>query len=336
MASIDLTKFRPNLAAQTDDYDWGKLRYPVLVSPKLDGIRCVTHPTLGPVSRSLKPIPNRYIRTVLSKPEFRWLDGELVVGAMNAPDVFSKSQSGVMTHDGIVDFTYVVFDNFEAGHMCGFGIRIQDAERVVSAAQAIYPEHSVNIQILQHHRVENYEELLRHEEAAIEYGYEGLMIRSLDGKYKFGRSTQIEGGLLKMKRFEDDEAKIIGWEPLLRNENEAKIDALGLQKRGYSKEGKIVDDSMVGRFRVRGVSGSRWAGVEFWIGSGLDESSRMAFREQLRQDGIQPWPVPYMMAYTDFKNPNNPMGKIISYKYQAHGSQDAPRTPIWKGIRHAE
>lgn len=306
MAAIDLTKFRPMLAASTEDYDWSKLVYPVYVSPKLDGIRCVTHPTLGPVSRSLKPIPNDYIRQYLAWPQSRWLDGEIVVGEPNAPDVFNRSQSGVMTGSGEPNFTYYVFDNFEAGHMCGFGIRLADAERVIAAA----PE-QMRIKLLPHHLVNDYDELTYWEDQFVSQGYEGLMIRSPGGKYKFGRSTQKEQGLLKMKRFTDAEGIITGYEPLMRNHNDPMIDALGLQKRGYSKEGKIADDTRVGNFLAVGAPGQPWDGVPFSIGSGLDDDSRLRYRKEIE----------------------SLIGKTFSYKFQSHGSVDAPRTPIWKGLR---
>lgn len=334
--AIDLSKFRPNLAAQTDDYDWSKLKYPVYVSPKLDGIRCVCHPTLGPVTRTLKPIPNAYIRKVLSKPEFKWLDGEVLIGPINASDVFNRSQSGVMSYGGTPDFTYAVFDNFEAGHMCGFGIRIEDARRVVEYARGNENAVGFPVQLLEHRMVNNYEELVAAEIEALGQGYEGLMVRSPSGKYKFGRSTQREQGLLKMKRFIDDEAEIVGWEPLMRNQNDPMIDALGLQKRGYSKEGKVADDTRVGKFIVRGVPESRWTGVTFSIGSGLDDDSRVRFREAFRRYNIEPSPATYLAGIRDglFNAPDNPLGKIVAYKYQAHGSLDAPRSPIWKGLRY--
>lgn len=313
MGAIDLTKFRPNLAATTDDYDWGKLKYPVYVSPKLDGIRCMTHPTLGPVTRTLKPVPNKSIRDYLSHPLLRWLDGELFVDNMNAPDVFNRTQSGVMSHGGTPNWSYRVFDNFEAGHMCGFGIRYGDAQRIIQAFDMLeeMPDVFRRVHILEHLMIDNYDELLAAEAKAVEDGYEGLMIRSPDGKYKFGRSTQNEQGLLKMKRFTDAEGIITGWEPLLRNQNDPMIDALGLQKRGYSKEGKVVDDTRVGKFLAVGAPGQPWDGIPFGIGSGLDDSSRVKYRQEI--EGL--------------------IGKTFSYKFQAHGSLDAPRSPIWKGLR---
>src|SRR5690606_2846799 len=146
-----------------------------------------------------------------------------------------------------------------------------------------------------HTRVDNYEQLVEQEAKAIAEGYEGLMIRSAGGKYKFGRSTQREQGLLKMKRFTDDEAIIEGYELLQLNQNDPIIDALGLQKRGYSKEGKVDDPTRIGKLLVRGAASSRWHGISFSIGSGLDDSTRRDFLA--RFDEIR--------------------GKTVSYKYQA-------------------
>jgi len=58
-----MTINRPMLAVAIKDLD--DLDYPLYVSPKLDGIRCLIHPELGPVSRKFKPIPNDHIRVSL-------------------------------------------------------------------------------------------------------------------------------------------------------------------------------------------------------------------------------------------------------------------------------
>lgn len=311
--SFDLSKFKPMLAAETEDYDWSKLQYPIYTSPKLDGIRCVTHPTLGPVSRSLKPIPNTHIRTFLANPALKWLDGEICVGPASDPLVFNRSQSGVMSQGGTPDFTYHVFDNFEAAQMCNFGIRYQDARWVVDEAVNHDPTISEHVKLLPQKLIGDYDELLAAEEEAIALGFEGLIIRSPSGKYKFNRSTQREQGMLKLKRFADAEARIIGYEPLMRNENEAFLDERGYQKRGYSKDGKVADDTRIGKFHAIVLTGP-FKDVSFSIGSGLNDTDRLQFRASI--DSL--------------------IGQTFSFKYQAHGSKDAPRTPIWKGLRGVE
>ncbi len=332
--SMNLAKFRPmKSAAPEQDFDFRSIRYPVLASPKFDGIRCVVHPTLGVVSNTLKAIPNQFIQEYLGNHCPRYLDGELLVGPTNHPNVAQATQSGVMSRDGRPDFTYAVFDNFEAGDMCGFGIRIEDARRVITKARN--EGFNNRIMFVEHVRLETYDDFVAYEAEQVGLGYEGIMLRSLDGKYKFGRSTLKEGGLIKVKRYIDDEAIIEGWEPLLRNQNDPEIDALGLQRRGYGKDGKVIDDTRVGNFLVRGVPSSRWAGVTFSVGSGLTDDERVKFRNEFRAADVLR-DMRYPTEYFETHSSGSPLGKQITYKYQAHGSKDAPRQPIWKGFRHID
>ena len=296
--------FRPMLAATMEMDLIRDLQYPLLVSPKLDGIRCLIHPTLGPVSRTLKPIPNKFIREYLySQSKWKYLDGELIIGQATAPDVFKKTQSGVMSHDGEPDFKYFVFDHFDTFTMqCAYHMRLGDLNN--------QPYLSPRIHVLQHDMITCPEHLERYVTVHTLQGYEGVMLRSLGGKYKCGRATFKEATFYKLKPLKDGEAKITGYDPLLLNQNEATIDVLGLQRRGYSAAGKVVDPTRCGRFNVVGCS-SPWIGVEFNIGSGLDDD--------LRRHIVDTWPL--------WK------GKIISYTYQLYGSDEKPRQPIFKGER---
>src|SRR6185436_6644109 len=111
--------FRPLLASTLESP--ALLKFPVCVSPKLDGIRCMIVGGV-PLSRNGKLIPNLYIRTKLGNQVFHGLDGELIVGEPNGQGVFNRTSSGVMSHDGEPAFTYWVFDNFVYPNS-GFGTR---------------------------------------------------------------------------------------------------------------------------------------------------------------------------------------------------------------------
>ena len=117
---------------------------------------------------------------------------------------------------------------------------------------------------------------------------------------------------MKLKRFETAEAIVVGFEPLMRNNNEAKINELGHQVRSHSKCGMVADDTL-GRFVVRGINNG-FDGVEFRLGSGLNQAQRDCFWE----------------------NKEKLVGKVIEYKYQNHGIKDAPRTPIFLRFRDAK
>lgn len=307
-------KFKPLLAATIEtEADFESLQYPLLGSPKLDGIRVICHPTLGPVTRSLKPVRNKFVREYLSDPRLRFLDGEVVVGDPTAPDVFNKTQSAVMSEGGTPDFSYLVFDHFGSANLaCPFSLRLSDAQTVVGRWNDAAEKAGTisRIIFLEHVELKDRFDVDIFEQNYLASGYEGMMLRSPQGKYKYNRSTLREQILMKLKRFEDAEAIITGWEPLYRNENEAFLDERGYQKRSTHQAGKVADDSMVGKLHLRGLGG-RWDGVGFACGSGLDEATRRDFRQRI----------------------DDLMGRVVSYKYQPHGSKDAPRAPIFKGLR---
>lgn len=99
---------KPLLACPTPA-NLNSLPYPLFASEKLDGIRCIIKDGIA-LSRTLKPIRNRYIQSILGRPELNGLDGELIVGDPAASDCMRKTNSGVMSFDGEPDFAYYVFD----------------------------------------------------------------------------------------------------------------------------------------------------------------------------------------------------------------------------------
>ena len=228
--------FRPLLAANAD---LSKLRFPLLSSPKLDGIRCIILDG-KPVSRTLKPIPNEYIQLVLTKMNLPMLDGELIVGQAINRNVFNITTRAVMSRHGVPEFTYYVFDivNNEPFY-----------ERLNLAKSVIYlknpqVEHSPYIEILGHKLITNPYILFQTEVRTVAQGFEGIMLRDPQGRYKQGRSTADEGILLKLKRFVDDEATIIGFEEMLCNLNEATVDERGYTKRSLRQDGQVPADTL--------------------------------------------------------------------------------------------
>lgn len=296
---------RPLLAAQTEGEDLNRLAYPMLVSPKLDGIRVLLTPS-GPRTRSLKKVPNKYINSILSDPRLWWLDGEIVVGDPKAPNVFNTTTSGVMSKGGTPDFTYIVFDHFQGSNL-PFHTRLEHARTAVEDYKSLADSNNnlCRVEFLEHIVVKDSIELDHWGERFVIEGYEGLMARNPYGPYKFGRSTFKEQTLLKFKNYLDEEADIVGFEPLLRNNNPAEFDALGLQVRSSHKANKIPD-SLLGKLIVENA---KW-GI-FKVGSGFDVPTR-----------IEIW-----------ENQHKYIGKRITYKYQFHGTLEKPRQAIFKGFR---
>jgi len=301
--------FKPLLAAAIEtEADYDKLQYPLIASPKIDGIRVLCDPKLGPVTRSLKPIPNKYIREYLSDPMFHYFDGEIVADRNFGLDCgFNASQSAVMSQAGTPEFSYLVFDSFAMHEMkCPYTTRQQDMWNQLAKYN------HTNVYGLETLIINSRVHLDKYEEQMVSQGFEGIMLRNPAGHYKCGRSTLNEGILLKLKRFQDAEAEVIGMEYLERNMNEAFKDERGYQKRSAHQANKIQDMTMMGKLHCRAING-HFAGVEFDIGSGFDEAER---RE-----------ICHMHETGQLVN------KVLTFKYQHHGSKNAPRTPIFKAFR---
>jgi DNA ligase-1 len=282
------------LAGKLTDID--SLVFPVYCTEKLDGIRCLK--VDGKVlSRKFKEIPNHHIRKMLSVlPD--GVDGELILMDGNKPAQFNKVSSAVMSEDGKPDIIYFVFDFVSENLDKPYVDRMKDMEKVLKNfkfCKLVIPT-----------KASNREELDEIEERFVNEGYEGVMIRSGNGPYKLGRSTEREGYLLKLKRFEDSEATVTGFEEKMHNENEATRDELGHTKRSHAKAG-MVPAGTLGTLLVKDMK----TGIEFGIGSGFDDILRKEI----------------------WNNKNKYLGKIVKYKHQPSGKLEKPRFPVYLGWR---
>lgn len=284
--------FKPLLAAPVD---WDKLTYDdLLLSAKLDGIRAIVINGVV-LSRSLKPIPNKHVQTLFGHLEH--YDGELICGSPSAPDVYRKTNSAVMAVEGTPDVTFYAFDHIDE----------PDADYLARYERL---EESDNVVVLEQIGVSDLMTVKGLEEMYINQGFEGVMLRKSRGpmsKYKYGRATAKSCTLLKVKRFQDSEARITGFEELHSNQNEATTDALG----------HTVRSNHQANMRPMGTLGALVCvtveGVEFKIGSGFDAATRQTLWNS-RFDLLDAW---------------------VKYKHFPVGVLDAPRFPIFLGIRDA-
>jgi DNA ligase-1 len=308
--------FKPLLAWKPEknqvlEVELAKLRvWPRLVSRKLDGIRATVQG--GRLrSRTLKDIPNVQVQEMFKGlPD--GLDGELIYGPANAPDVFNKTTSIVMSRDK--DATGIAYHTFDFNDPAvpffnprPFEQRYRELQRTVESLDA--PLSGVTL-LVEHFRVYDLAAVLAYEEKwVVNEGYEGVMLRSLEGRYKEGRSTFNEGYLLKVKRFTDAEAVIIGSYEMMHNDNAAQLNELGRTKRSTMQE-NLRAAGVLGGFHVKDVE----TGVEFDVGSGFDAEQKKNF----------------------WADRNNLLGRFIKYKSLKVGAIDKPRHPIFLGFRSEE
>jgi DNA ligase-1 len=284
---------KPLLAGK---YNPEKAKFPYIATPKIDGIRFLMIDGTA-YSRTFKPIRNLYIQKILSESLPNGIDGEITSG-----NTFQDSQSAVMSIEGEPeDFKIWLFDyvNPDDDEILPYYLRILNFPQIPN---------DINCEVLHGTNVNNQEELDEIEKIYLENGYEGVMLRDPYGTYKFGRSSNKDNILLKVKRFVDDESILIDIEEKMHNENEAKLDAFGRIKRSTSIEG-LMGSGTTGNLITRNKEGQI-----IKIGSGLNDELRDAI----------------------WNNRDDYIGKVVKYKFFQHGVKELPRHPVFLGFRHED
>lgn len=294
----------PLLSADMADwsFDLSLIPYPVLATPKIDGIRCTIRTAEGhkmALSRTLKPIPNHHIYSQLINQCPDGLDGELIIPSLGFNDI----QSAVMSYSSPLqqDFRFVVFDVFD--------LNKPYSERVVSLALTALPPFCDKLIPM---AITNEHQLVEYETSCLEAGYEGVMLRTPSSPYrsssgKENRSTLKRFHLVKLKRRLTDEATVIGFEPRYHNANSPTTDERGLTKRSKAQAG-LVPLPELGAFIVRHPTFG-----DFGV-SGFTEVQRSKFWES--REAL--------------------LGSVLTFAYLPHGMKDKPRHPVFKGFRHAD
>lgn len=289
---------RPLLAgAAPENYQITK---PMLASRKLDGVRCVIDDE-GALTRSLKLVRNNFVQDIIGTLNFNYLDGELIVGPANAPNVMQATTSGVMSLKGEPDFTFYVFD-----YRHSLSVSQPFKDRLDIARQIVDIMGEPRVQLLEHVLIETTEQLKEFEEQALDEGYEGVILRDPDGIYKYGRNSARESLMLKIKRFVHSEAIILDSIEQMHNNNIATTNALGLTERSTHKDNK-TPAGVLGAWLVRDCE----TGKEFTVGGGFTAQQRAEF----------------------WRNRGEYHGRMIRYKSFPVGVKELPRFPVFDAFR---
>ena len=218
------------------------LEFPLLATPKIDGIRAlIVDGRL--VSRSLKPIPNERLRVLLESMLPEGADGEI-----SRDGDFYDTTSFVMTKNAElnVSFKFHWFDWVYDSPDMPYSSRVSAMRKYFAVHESALE--GVVVPLLPD-VVGNMSQLQKYERMALSKGFEGVIIRKPEGKYKYGRSTLRDALLMKIKTFADAEATITGFEELVR------------------KDGSMGNT-------LGAIVAATEAGVNFKIGSGFTERQR--------------------------------------------------------------
>lgn len=286
--------FRPMLAcSESCHHFFDQLRFPLLASPKIDGIRATIRDGVV-YARSNQPFPNVNLQKKFG--QFEYFDGEFVLGSPTRHDLCRATGGVTNSKEKPVDeLSLFVFDHIE-----NLGESYNDRRHRLQFASLNKPS------VYFHHQqfVTTLDELLAYEEDCLNDGYEGLIVRDLDAPYKCGRSTAKEQYLLKLKRFTDAEFEVVGFEERMHNGNEATTSALGRTKRSSAVAGKSGRGDL-------GALICQGEGFTFNVGTGFSDSERAEI-----------WGN--KAAYE---------GRLAKVKFFAIGMKDKPRHPVFLSWR---
>lgn len=302
---------KPRQPTKACDAVLEKIKYPCAIMPKIDGVRAVTTGVPGALhGRTLKRHRNVYLNAIFGQTMCAFLDMELTQGGDPAdPHQLCNRTTSVVNsavhplettvHAWVFDVYSPHFDH------------LPYEQRYALAGQAVkfIKQHLPDLQIALVPMVicENEEQLLAQEEIWLAEGYEGVIGRSLDGVYKSGRCTVREGYYWRIKRFEEEDAIITGFEEAMENTNEATINELGLSERSTHQE-NMVPKGMVGAILAKKVK----TGEPIKVGPGeMDHDERKRVWES-RVDYI---------------------GRQFVYKHFPKSVKDKPRFPTFVVFR---
>lgn len=293
--------FKPMLAPNDDPKKnpnfFKELRYPLLCSPKFDGIRGIIKNGQA-ISRSGELLPSLQVQDEFCDIEH--LDGELIEGCVTDTDVYNRTQSHVMSKNKPGNMSYFVFDYT---HPDWWDRPFY--ERLAKALDLVKEAGTHRYVGVEHTLVECYEELVNFENENLSANYEGIMMRDPVGRYKRGRGTFKEGLIYKLKRFQDNEGTIVGYEERQHNTNTLQSSELGYAKRSQSKSG-LVGANTLGKFKV------------LFNGEIIDIAPGAFTHKQLQ----------HIWDHSD-----NYLGAILKFRHFAHGAKSSPRFPRAVGFR---
>lgn len=306
-----MKKFSPMLASN-QQVDLSDIQYPLLASCKLDGVRCIFYK--GEIlSRSLKQIQNKQLREKFesirqySEDYDLILDGEIYSHNLNFQEIISfcmtkdfEDKKSIKKYGEVKQIPkhlkFYCFDAIKNNEFDeDFSLRYANDVLKIEGA---FPRLANSVY---HKKVNTKEEVEKYFEEVLKEGYEGLILRSFDGRYKCGRGTIREGLIYKVKPFRTFDGEIID---VIQSTEvdpnvEKKINELGRSVTSKKKENRIL------------INKASCFAVKY---EGLDLKVVIAMTDEEKEE--------------IWINKESYIGKIIEYKGMMIGSKDVPRHPV--------
>jgi DNA ligase-1 len=245
--------------------------FPCLAQRKLDGVRCLAISGRGLFSRNGKQQSNHLkhiIDEVNTLPSGTILDGELYSDTLTFQEIVGLVKKETLRNDDYEKINKIylcVYDTIKDGNN-------MERNTWLSALFTTNSFHS--LRLLESVMCESHDALKTLHDNYVSTGYEGLILRNLNGVYKIGhRSTDLQ----KYKEFEDSEYTVIGFK---EGDGVEKGCVLWICKTTDGKEFAV---------RPRGTHAERKIALES-ASSMIGQPLTVRYQE-LTDDGIPRFPV---------------------------------------------
>lgn len=292
---------------RASDWNEKKVRFPAIAQPKIDGVRALNME--GRLTgRSLKEHGNRHVTDFFSSSYCLGFDGEMAAEHECHPALCRLTTSALSTHEGTPYVLWWLFDYVcEATEGLPYSERLSRLVERVQQVRREAPAIGERLRIMPSHVVHTLDELNEYDATCLDQGFEGTCIRDPFGMHKEGYSTVRESGLLRIKRFIEEDARVVRLVEGQTNNNPATINALGRTERSSHQE-NMVPNGMVGALECIDIK----TGKEITVSAG----------SMPHEDRVK-----YLLE------PGLIVGQTIKYKCFPKGVKDKPRFPTFQSLR---
>ena len=306
-------------AMRACDLNIAKLEYPCMVLPKIDGVRALVLNNIL-IARSGKPFANVLNNFFYSDARFNGFDGEMVVNRVAGNGICSETTSALTTIKGQVQTRFCLFDYHVPGETDGMAYQSRYKLMTERLAQIIKvsPELSQWIWPIPWRMIYTEAELDAYETEMVEHGFEGVIVRSILGPYKYGRSTQNEGYYLRLKRFMDTEIRVTHVIEGKHNTNEQTRTPNGYAERATHAE-NMIPNGKVGTICGIALETVKHAGnIVIRKGDNIE---------------IGPGKLTHAEREKYMEEPDLIIDKIAKFQFFPVGIKDKPRFPTFQSFR---
>lgn len=192
------------------------VKFPVWGEPKLDGLRCIAEKRNGKVTlrtrngNLLETLPAIKAALEACPSDDFMLDGEAMINRADQ-ESWNDSASVLMSRKNKKsdsDMVYNVFDGMPIANWDAKSCSIVQRTRKSISAKIAERTASPTVVSVVGRILNSMEELLAFFDECLENGYEGIMLKSLDGLYEWKR---VKTSVMKYKPVDTYEGVVVGW-----------------------------------------------------------------------------------------------------------------------------